>query len=581
MYTTRRIAIAAMLLTVFTTAVMAQSDTPEYNEQVIVTGSYRPEIDEATKINIPPVMADTSSTLQHRFTYTVSPRRLNSLYEPARIKAARIVGEPTTKLYNNYFRLGFGNYWSPLAEAYYNSLRDKKLTYGAALQHRSSWDKLPSVGPNHYSMTTLSAFGKYILNGKLQISSDIAFTNDHNLYYGFTDSTLQAVLGRQRSDIKLADYTSNFNYLCWNAGVKNLELDKGRFGYAANMRLANLWASYGQTELQLNLTGDVNYGFIVMNKYKGVAFLHIDWDAYANAFKPDANGTMPLGYSGAAPDTVKHSRNILKINPYADFMFSGLHFHAGLTTGWDAFTSNNVVFRVFPDVVVSKSFMGENLVLSVGATGGIDANSWHTMSLINPYIAPGSELRATRHYDFVAYGRWSMSKKLEVKANIEYALLRDDMSFALNGDYGLHNVFSPYYFDDNRLKMGADVAFVNDEMIKLELGGNYYNYKVVGTGQYLLYRPDFDLHFNLDLNYNYKWFGHLGLALLGKMDDELAGQTMPLRYGINAEVEYRHNRALSFFLKADNMAFQRYMLWANYPSQRAIFIVGLSYTLPK
>ena len=51
-------------------------------------------------------------------------------------------------------------------------------------------------------------------------------------------------------------------------------------------------------------------------------------------------------------------------------------------------------------------------------------------------------------------------------------------------------------------------------------------------------------------------------------------------YGVNAEVEYRHNRALSFFLKMDNLAFQRYYFWANYPSQRGLFILGLTYTIP-
>ena len=67
--------------------------------------------------------------------------------------------------------------------------------------------------------------------------------------------------------------------------------------------------------------------------------------------------------------------------------------------------------------------------------------------------------------------------------------------------------------------------------------------------------------------------------LLGKMQAD-QGEVLPMRYGINAEVEYRHNRALSFFLKMDNLAFQRYYYWAHYPSQRGLFIGGLTYTIP-
>ena len=45
-------------------------------------------------------------------------------------------------------------------------------------------------------------------------------------------------------------------------------------------------------------------------------------------------------------------------------------------------------------------------------------------------------------------------------------------------------------------------------------------------------------------------------------------------------MEYRHNKALSFFLKMDNLAFQRYYYWANYPSTKGLFILGLTYTMP-
>ena len=93
------------------------------------------------------------------------------------------------------------------------------------------------------------------------------------------------------------------------------------------------------------------------------------------------------------------------------------------------------------------------------------------------------------------------------------------------------------------------------------------------------YRPDWDLLLSADVNYNDRWLFHLEGQLLSKMEAD-GGDELPMRYGINAEVEYRHNRALSFFLKMDNLAFQRYYYWANYPSQKGLFILGLTYTIP-
>ena len=132
--------------------------------------------------------------------------------------------------------------------------------------------------------------------------------------------------------------------------------------------------------------------------------------------------------------------------------------------------------------------------------------------------------------------------------------------------------------------MGADIAFVNDEMLTLRAGGHYYHYEYTGLGiagdtWVKYYRPDWDALVAADLNYNDKWLFHLEGQLLGSMQTDIADE-LPLRYGVNAHVEYRHNRALSFFLKMDNLAFQRYFYWAHYPSQRALFILGLTYTIP-
>lgn len=572
----RTIIISAMALA-FTMANAQQEDT--YNESVLVKGSFRPVIEQAEKQNFPAVITDTMERIDHTFQYTISPSRLKALYEPARIKAARIIGEPATKLYNNYLRVGMGNYWSPLADLYWSSTRDPKKTYGVRINHRSSWGSLPDYGKNHFGLTGITLFGKYIVADKLQLSAAANYEHDHNLYYGFTDDTLQSILGKTRDDISLGDYRAKYNVASLNLGVRNMELDGYELGYNANLRLSDLWASWGQNEFNLNLNGDVHYGFMPLRGLMGVAYLHAEWDGYTHRFRPD--GEMPLGYFPTpVTDTIRGSRNIVKLNPYVDFMYEGLLFHAGFTAGWDAFTaSDSVTFRFFPDVVVSKHFLNNTLVLSLGATGGFSANNWDVIRKVNPYVGPGAEQRATRHYDFVGHARWTISKKLEANAEVSYSLLQDDLSFTLDTNYLLGNVFRTSYVNDNRLTVGASIAFVNDEMITLRAAGHYYHYTVTGDDSVLLYRPDWDFILSADVNYNDKWLFHLEGQLLGQMDADL-GETLPMRYGINAEVEYRHNRALSFFLKMDNLAFQRYKLWTNYPSQRGLFILGLTYTIP-
>ncbi len=141
------------------------------------------------------------------------------------------------------------------------------------------------------------------------------------------------------------------------------------------------------------------------------------------------------------------------------------------------------------------------------------------------------------------------------------------------------------YLDDNRLTVGGDIAFVNDEMLTLRVGGHYYSYANIEYAtttlmpDAVLYRPEWDALAAADVNYDDKWLFHLEGQLLGqRLADN--GKDIPMRVGINAQVEYRHNRALSFFLQMENLAFQRYLYWANYPSQKGLFILGLTYTIP-
>ena len=546
-------------------------------------------IEQSEKISFPAVITDTLGRMERDFSYSITPTRLHSIYEPTRIKAARIIGEPATKLYNNYFRLGVGYYPSTLADLYWSSTRDREKTYGIRVNHNFSWGSIPDYGKNFFGQTAVTLFGKYIIADKLQLSTDISYEHDHNLYYGFSDSTLQAVLGTVRDSIALSDYRASYNIATWNIGLKSMQLDPNKLGYALNVHASDLWAYWGQNEFNLNASGDIHYGFNIKDQYKGVAYLRVEFDGYRNSYRLD--GEMPLGCSlTPQADTVVGWRNIVKVNPYADFMLSGLDFHVGLTAGWDSYTSDTATtFRLFPDVVVSKSLMKDALVLSLGATGGFDANNWNTIRLVNPYIAPDAEQRATRHYDFTFHARWNPSRKIEVNAEAGFQMLQDDLTFTLDNDYTLNNLYRPMYVDDNRFNIGGTVSFVNDEMLTLMAGGHYYRYTFVDekdplampTIDYVkpLYRPDWDAIVAAKVNYHDKWLFYLEGQLLGNMRGDL-GETLPMRYGIAAEVEYRHNRALSFFLKMDNLAFQRYNLWTNYPSQRGLFILGLTYTIP-
>ena len=587
--------ISSIIFSICFVPVFAQNNNEDtYNENVIVTGSYKPVITMQEKINVAPTITDTASTLQHKFSYNISPIRLNSFYEPSRIKAANIIGEPRSRLYNSYIRLGLGNYWTPLLDAYYNSTTSKNLNYGAKVGHLSSWGTIGDkdvpeeyYGANHYSMTDVTLFGKYIYKDKLQFSTDLSYQSDYNLYYGFSDSTLQSH-NLTRDDIRKKDYHTTYNFLSWNGGVKKI-INEG-VGYEAYVNVANLWATYGRNEFNLNINGAVSYRFKINRTLQPLVVLRLRIGEYDQKIAADSD--HPLGYLGGNLPNEQHwQRGYYNINPYATQTLAGFNLHLGFKALVDQFTTpNDASFYMIPDITVGRNFLKDRLGLTIGAIGDATPESWNAIRLKNPYSDPFSTSKLTRHYEFFAQARYQISKKLEFNLRGSYNLWHNYLAFRLSNSYLFNNIFQPKYEDFSQFVLQGDIAFINDEILTAEIGGTYYTGSGIEPDTLPgLYHPSFDAHLNIHLNYNDKIYVHLQGLLLSKLaadftyDTEkekyVTTVTLPMRYGINLMVEYRYSRALSFFLKADNLAFQRYYYWQNYPSQKALFMVGLTYTI--
>lgn len=626
---TKNIVLAVSML-LSGTVLYGQNDENVYNESVIVVGTFNPEIEESRKKNIAPQISDTVTDMQYDFSYGIAPKRMMSLFKPTRIKAARIIGEPISRLYNSYLKMGMGNYWSPEADFVYNSTRNRDFNYGARLSHRSSWgsigkkpdwsegvpcDSLLALyyGKNHYSWTDVNLFGKYIIDDILEINTDMTYNNDYNLLYGFNDSTLRYYMDTTgcssenfRDSLNKSDYRNMFNYYNWNIGLRSLQTDVNKLGYDANISFYGLSGGYDNGEISVNLDAGAHYGISLGAQNKAIAFLRFGWEGYRQAFRPDTAGfMMPLAYIPVQEtyDSVIGYRNMTHLSPSLEFLLKSFHIHAGAKFKFNNFDNpDSVKFQIYPDIVVNKSFMKEAMNVSLGFVGDADTRTLNEIRLINPYIAPNIEYKATSHYDMFAKMRLDFSKKLKMNLSAEYSMIKNDLFFRTSSDYGLGNVMETFYDDLNQATFGASFSFVNDELANISIGGNYYLYdskkEIVRQSEGedvmqmpLLYRPNFDAHLDLSFNFKDKVLVKLqGLVLgqmygdykLGKIDDiEVleSVDTLPLRYGVNLEVEYRHNKALSFYLKADNIAFQRYMYWLNYPSQRGVFMLGLTYTI--
>lgn len=587
----------------------AQQDTL-YNENVIVTGTYKPEIEFMPKVLVAPTVADTLIPLRHNFEYPLRPERLTALFDPSRIKAARIIAEPKSKLYHNYLRLGMGNYWSPLLEYSFNSTADRRFIYGAQLSHHSSWGSIGDkdtpekyYGGNHYSQTGVDLFGRYNLSCRHQLYGSLHYDNDFNTFYGYSDTTLSRYENNRhglpanyeadwRDSIKNTYLGSVYNYLRFCGGFHSLPNSRSPWNYDAHLSVADLIGSQGHNELGIELGGTVSRSLDLRNikeiQSPSIA-LRLNWYQYRHALDLQH---LPIGYTPSATEVTNETRNrtLVNINPYATMKLAMMNVHLGATLSINQYTKpKDPQAYLLPDITVSRHFADESLSLTLGAQGTNTPNTWNEMRLANPWALGTDDVRSMRHYTYYLAAHYKFVKRLHLNAKVSYNLYHDFMTYELDSRFSLNNVFRPKYESFSQMVVSADLTFVNDEMISITLGGDYY--KGAGLDEDPLpglYHPAFDIHLVTHVNYNDQWIIHFQALLLDKMNAAYAydatamkykiTETVPLRYNFNAEVEYRHNRALSFFLRLENIACQRYQYWLNYPSQKLRCTLGATYT---
>ncbi|NTW26376.1 MAG: hypothetical protein HGA37_16875, partial [Lentimicrobium sp.] len=129
------------------------------NEQVTVVGAFEPSVPDFNKLAISPSAKETEVKLPV-MTYNVKPVQMKSNLKPDDITAVKLVGEPVKKLYRNYARLGFGNYTTPYAEFFANSLRSKSYAFGVHLKHLSSSGVIKDYPKSSNSLNLIQLSGQ-------------------------------------------------------------------------------------------------------------------------------------------------------------------------------------------------------------------------------------------------------------------------------------------------------------------------------------------------------------------------------------------------------------------------------------
>jgi hypothetical protein len=521
---------------------------------IISVGEYKPTIINASKINENPVISDSTKKLSVT-PYNINSKKINTNFAVEPIKPAQMVGEPLTKLYNSLVKLGLGNYATPYGELWINNLRSKDLAVGARLKHFSSNFRPKNYGPAFYSDNEISLYGKKFLKDHTLIGN-IDYARNLVHLYGY-DTRVYALSSDTTQRI--------FNLIGGNVQFKSQYSGANRIHHDIKLNYYNLTGPFKSSENNIKANGVVQTAI-------GKEQLKV------NALVDFYNYKMKY-------DTVNNT--ITTLNP--NFIAKGERYAAslGFTATMDVVGKSKFYF--YPKVDFSYNVFEDIIIPYVGVTGGLQKNSYKSLKDSNPFISSELFMRNSNVlYEVFGGIKGTISSTTSFNACASYNRTVDMPLFVIyRTDPRNQNQFIVIFDNAQVLKVNGEVGYQLREKLRINLRGDYYNYKMK-TELRAWYKPQVQITLSGNYNLRDKIVIKADLFYIGNQfaetyvwdgfGEKTVAKELRGIFDANVGAEYRYTKNLGFFINFNNIANYQYYRWSNYPTQRFSLMGGLSYS---
>jgi hypothetical protein len=527
-------------------------------EEVRVVKPYSPTLSGAHKIELLPSLNEEIEFEVPDIDYHLAPKRYDSQFRVQPIRAARMVKMPLERLYKSQLTLGMGNYLTPLAELSINQLRSRNGTFGLNVKHHSMHGNVELdnglKAPAGFNENQAEIYGSRFLKESVFEYSVGASYNSY-VHYGI-DPGLDSVLNK-------GDEVHPYFTAETGIGLHSMHADSFHFNYDGELEYYYFTHQFEQAEHGARAAFEFNKALRVV----------------------DLEGEVGGQFYGRSPDwdTAIGNQTHLWINPAISKGSSQWRFTAGVNTHY-VFTDGGLTFRFYPRGSFQFNMVKQVIVPYFGVDGYLESYGSRHIVEDNPYVVPGLTVKPTDH-KLIGYfglkGRFSDAIAYNLKAS--YSIIDDAYFYVNDNSNPLMNQFRVVYDDITLARLHGELTIRPDEDWKFFLQGNYYNYLSLVSLERPWNKPGFDIRFQARYNMGDKILIDAGVFAIGSRYyenyDPGTEATLPLTIDANLGLEYRYSKLLSFWLRLNNLAAQKYYLYPQYPSYRFRVMLGFTYAL--
>lgn len=527
-------------------------------EVVEIVKPFTPSVSDAFKIKESPNLTDTTETKKKPVKYGISSIPVASTFTPTKGQAAKVRPSKREKIFDNYARIGFGNYTTLLAELFSNFKINNTDDFGLFLRHNSTQGGIKNllVDDKFYD-TRLD--GEYASRGrnatyKIQAGADHQLINWYgiNENIGIPESPKQNYFsGYIGGSVSMND--SYFENLQTNIRYLGDSFSSSEFHATLNPEFR-----FSLSEIDLTLEGDVDY--------------------LSGSFKQNYNQAEGLNY------------NYLNLGliPAIAFGTDDISISLGVAGYFGMDTKNsNSEFSLYPKVKASYR-IDESFLIYAGADGGLKQNSYYNYKEINPFVSPTLFIAPTKStYDGFAgiNGNISNGVGFNLKASygneIDKPLFKaNPFSFIREEPYQYGNSFQVVYDEVNTLNVFGEIEVDISKIASIGFNVNYFNYKTKAEAT-AWNLPDIKASVFSEFDIMPEFYGGVSVFFVGERKDFDFGisEEIKLKPYVDANIHfgYRITDQFTAFIKGSNLLSDNYTKWMNYPVQGIQVLAGITY----
>lgn len=549
--------------------VKAQKEKDSISTEVInVVSSYKPTISDAFKSKDVPVIYK-GKRQKKELKYSINSTPIRSVFRPNVGTYKTAQKDKVATALPNYVKVGYGNYNTPLLEAFLH--RQKKQHEG----HLYVYNKTSEGGikgvqlDNNYLNTKIEGSYKNIqktYNWHAKIGYHKDMQNWYGIPFEYSNTVLDAL-----------DVKQSYNRFIISGAVafKNNKLKTIKSAFLS------ISDAFKSRETQFSIAP--TFEFVVSDNK---ILTDIEFSLLNGAFNPESEATE-LDYDFINLGTSAHYQIA------ADNYF----FSLGAKIRYNAAIENSKnTFKIYPDLKIDYVLVEEIFNIYAGISGDLRQNSYREITRANPFVRPDLDIRVTdNNYTAFAGFKGKLSSRIDYTLKASYARENNKLLFRASPNttdgntllaeksYAVGNSFLAVYDDIKTFGFFGEInAQLNDD---ITVGGNIQidNYTTKNEEE-AWNLPPFTASVHALYNFD-KWIFKAALFTKGERKDtvidimdNLTVVNLEAFADLNLSTTYKFTDKWSGFIALKNVLNSDYETFNNYQVQGFQVLAGAIYS---